>query len=703
MAHISPNTPLHQLTKTKPERLRALERELGLKTWGDLIAHLPHRYIDRSSFTKISDIGQNSSTDEQKDIQVVGSIVRMQEVGVRPRRLEAYIDDGTGSAKLVWFKGAQWIKKMITTGEKYVVFGRPNFFHGQTNFAHPEVERLSLFRTKQKSAMLGVYPSTELLTKMGLDGKKIGTFIQNLLFRHKPAFVETLPISLLQKNDLLPLQDAIYQVHAPTDKEILQRAWHRLKYEELFYMQLRLLLRKKRNNEHIAGFVFGNVGHYFHTFYEKHLSFPLTSAQKRVIREIRYDMQSGRHMNRLLQGDVGSGKTIVAFMCMLLAIDNGYQSTLIAPTEVLAKQHFHSLREWAEAIGIHIALLTGSTKAKRRTEIHAGLQGGITHIIIGTHAILEETVRFARLGLAIVDEQHRFGVAQRSRLWKKSQTPPHMLVMTATPIPRTLAMSLYGDLDVSVIDELPKGRKPIKTMHMYEENRKRVYDTIHRELKKGRQAYIIYPLIEESETLDFENIEKGYEVVQQYFTDYTIATVHGRLPVEEKDEQMKRFEEGKAHIMVATTVIEVGVNIPNASIILIESAQRFGLSQLHQLRGRVGRSDHQSYCLLSTPYQLSADGRVRMQTMVETTDGFKIADVDLKLRGPGEIEGTQQSGVINLKAADLRTDYAVMSIARNDAQEILDLDPKFEQETHLPIRHTLNSKHEGKFTWSMIS
>ena len=606
--------------------------------------------------------------------------------------------------ELVWFRPSQWLKDHLLLNVPYVIFGKCTPFAGVFSMAHPEMETLEEHQHSLQGNIQAVYPSTEKLTKKGITQKVIRKLIESLFQEVGKNFFETLPPQLLTSLRLLPKGEALFQIHFPQSQELLSKAQFRLKLEELFYIQLQLI-QKNYLNKKIKGYPFPLVGDYFNTFYHKHLPFPLTNAQKRVIKEIRSDMATGAQMNRLLQGDVGAGKTIVALFAMLLALDNQYQACLMAPTEILAQQHYQSIASLLAPMDIQPTLLTGSTKTKERRKILEELENGQLQIVIGTHALLEDKVKFHNLGLSIIDEQHRFGVEQRSKLWHKNALPPHVLIMSATPIPRTLAMSLYGDLDVSVIDELPPGRKPIQTFHQYDTHRAKVYQFLHDQIAKGRQVYVVYPLIEESEALSFKNLSEGYQQLCSAFPPpkYTIAMVHGQLKPEEKEAQMQLFVEGKAQIMVATTVIEVGVNVPNASVMLIESAERFGLSQLHQLRGRVGRGAEQSYCILMTDVKLSHDSRTRMETMVATCDGFQIAEVDLKLRGPGDLMGKQQSGVLSLKIADLVKDSQLLKVARDYATDLIRVDPELTDPAHLQVAHTLNMLKKNKGIWNLIS
>ena len=659
-------TPIEYLKGVGPHRGELLRKELGIFKYGDLVNFFPNRYIDRTRYYKISEL-QNTAS----EVQIIGKIIHIKtvEFGKNKKRLVATFVDDTGQMELVWFQGHKWIRESLKLNEVIVIFGKCTSFNGTFNMAHPEMELLSEHQKSLRSAMQAIYPSTETLANRGISNRVIIKMMQQLFLETQNLFSETLPDYLLDELKLIPKKAALFNIHFPQSSEALAKAQFRLKFEELFFIQLQLITKNLIQKHKIKGHPFTNVGENFNDFYQNHLPFELTNAQKRVIKEIRTDMGSNAQMNRLLQGDVGSGKTIVAFMSMLLAIDNGFQACLMAPTEILANQHFLGLSELAKTANINIQLLTGSTKTAERKIIHEALEDGSLHILIGTHALLEDKVQFKNLGLAVIDEQHRFGVEQRSKLWKKNTIPPHVLVMTATPIPRTLAMSLYGDLDISVIDELPPGRKPIQTVHRFDSNRLKVWKFLKDEIALGRQIYIVYPLIQESEKMDFKDLMDGYESISRDFPlpQYSISILHGKMKPADKDAEMKRFVEGKTNIMVATTVIEVGVNVPNASVMIIESAERFGLSQLHQLRGRVGRGAEQSYCILMTSHKLSSDSKTRMETMVSTNDGFEIAEVDLKLRGPGDLMGTQQSGVLNLQIADIVKDRDILMLARNYA------------------------------------
>ena len=694
--------PIEYLKGVGPNRGELLRKELGIFKYGDLVNFFPNRYIDRTRYYKINEL-QNTVS----EVQIVGKIIHIKtvEFGKNKKRLVATFVDDTGQMELVWFQGHKWIRESLKLNEVIVVFGKYTSFNGTFNMAHPEMEMLSEHQKSLRSAMQAIYPSTETLANRGVSNRVIIKMMQQLFIETQNLFSETLPDYLLDELKLIPKKVALFNIHFPQSAEALAKAQFRLKFEELFFIQLQLITKNLIQKHKIKGHPFTNVGHHFNDFYKNHLPFELTNAQKRVIKEIRTDMGSNAQMNRLLQGDVGSGKTIVAFMSMLLAIDNGFQACLMAPTEILANQHFLGLSELAKTANINIQLLTGSTKTAERKKIHEALEDGSLHILIGTHALLEDKVQFKNLGLAVIDEQHRFGVEQRSKLWKKNEIPPHVLVMTATPIPRTLAMSLYGDLDISVIDELPPGRKPIQTVHRFDSNRLKVWKFLKDEIALGRQIYIVYPLIQESEKMDFKDLMDGYESISRDFPlpQYSISILHGKMKPADKDAEMKRFVEGKTNIMVATTVIEVGVNVPNASVMIIESAERFGLSQLHQLRGRVGRGAEQSYCILMTSHKLSSDSKTRMETMVSTNDGFEIAEVDLKLRGPGDLMGTQQSGVLNLQIADIVKDRDILMLARNYAIKLLRDDASMQKPEHATMRSVFIEMTKKKNIWNYIS
>lgn len=696
-------TPIEYLKGVGPQRGDLLRKELNIHKYGDLLQLYPNRYIDRTRYYKINELIPSINT----EVQIVGKIIHIKtvEFGKGKKRLSATFVDDTGEMELVWFQGIKWIRESIKINVPYVIFGKLNSFNHQFSMAHPEMELLDEHKASLRSAMQPVYPSTEKLANKGITNKVINKIMQQLFVETQALFSETLPNYLLEELKLIPKNAALFNIHFPKNQDLLAKAQFRLKFEELFFIQLQLITKNLVRKHKIKGHPFENVGYYFNEMYTNHLPFDLTNAQKKVLKEIRNDLGQPAQMNRLLQGDVGSGKTIVGLMSMLLAIDNGFQACIMAPTEILATQHFNGISELAKPLGLNIKLLTGSTKTAERRIIHEELENGSLHIIIGTHALLEDKVKFKNLGLAIIDEQHRFGVEQRSKLWKKNQIPPHILVMTATPIPRTLAMSLYGDLDISVIDELPPGRKPIQTVHRYDSNRLKVWKFIKDEIEKGRQIYIVYPLIQESETLDYKDLIDGYESISRDFPlpKYSISIVHGKMKPADKDEEMRRFAEGKTNIMVATTVIEVGVNVPNASVMIIESAERFGLSQLHQLRGRVGRGAEQSYCILMTGHKLSNESKIRIETMCKTNDGFEISEVDLKLRGPGDIMGTQQSGVLNLQIADLVKDKEILQLARHHAIKLLKEDASMTKPEHQKLRAVFIELGKKKNIWNYIS
>ncbi len=678
-----------------------MNTELGIKTCNDLLHFFPFRYIDKTQFYSIIDLQPNSS-----EVQIIGKVTNVKLITQKKgSRLVAKFQDANGVMELVWFKGQKWIKDSLKVNEPYVVYGKLNYYNGNFSIPHPEMELLTDYNNKLQSKMQPVYPSTERLINTGLSNKLIRGYIQNLLQQIIDSIQESLSNEIIDDFQLISKKEALLNIHFPKDQKKLAKAEFRLKFEELFYIQLQLARKKLINKTKIKGVVFKNVGAVFNQFYSDNLPFELTNAQKRVLKEIRKDVASGAHMNRLLQGDVGSGKTIVALLAMLLAIDNGFQATIMAPTEILANQHYIAVSELLKGMNIKVDILTGSVKTKKRREIHQNLEDGTLHILVGTHALLEDKVKFNNLGIAVIDEQHRFGVAQRSKLWIKNELPPHILVMTATPIPRTLAMSVYGDLDISVIDELPPGRKEVKTIHRYDSNRLSVFKFMRDEIDKGRQIYIVYPLIQESALMDYKDLMDGYESVSREFQTpkYQISIVHGQMKPKDKELEMQRFVRGETQIMVATTVIEVGVNVPNASVMIIESAERFGLSQLHQLRGRVGRGADQSYCILLTSFKLSAEAKTRLKTMVETSDGFKIAEVDLKLRGPGNIMGTQQSGVLNLKIADVVKDGSTLIKARNAAIGLLQDDPRLEKLENSGILKIFKAIYKSSGIWSNIS
>ncbi|SHG24438.1 ATP-dependent DNA helicase RecG [Flavobacterium segetis] len=695
-------TPIEYLKGVGPNRGELLRKELGIHKYADLVNFFPNRYIDRTRYYKINELQNNGA-----EVQIIGKIINVKtvEFGKSQKRLVATFVDDTGQMELVWFQGHKWIKESLKLNEICVIFGKCTTFGNLFNMAHPEIEMMSEHKQSLRSAMQPVYPSTETLTNRGVSNKVINKMMQQLFLETQNLFIETLPDYLIDELKLISKKEALFNIHFPTSTDTLAKAKFRLIFEELFFIQLQLITKNLIQKHKIKGHPFTKVGEYFNDFYQNHLPFELTNAQKRVIKEIRTDMGSNAQMNRLLQGDVGSGKTIVAFMSMLLALDNGFQACLMAPTEILANQHFIGLSELAQTTNINIKILTGSTRIAQRRIIHEELENGTLDILIGTHALIEDKVKFKNLGLAVIDEQHRFGVEQRSKLWRKNTIPPHVLVMTATPIPRTLAMSLYGDLDISVIDELPPGRKPIQTVHRFDSNRLKVWKFLRDEIALGRQIYIVYPLIQESEKMDYKDLMDGYESISRDFSlpQYSISILHGKMKPLDKDAEMKRFSSGKTNIMVATTVIEVGVNVPNASVMIIESAERFGLSQLHQLRGRVGRGAEQSYCILMTSHKLSADSKTRMETMVRTNDGFEIAEVDLKLRGPGNLMGTQQSGVLNLQIADLVRDRDVLALARNYAMKLLREDPAMQKLEHSTLRAVYMEMTKKKNIWNYIS
>jgi ATP-dependent DNA helicase RecG len=683
-----------------PKKAELFAKELGIRSAEDLLRHYPYKYVDRSKFYYIHEVSA-----EMPFIQVTGQIIRFEKVGEgHNQRLTAIFTDGRETIELVWFKGINWVLDKYKTGIQYVVFGKPSPFNGRYNIVHPEIELVSKLPPPELMGLQSFYNTSEKMKSSFLNSKTVQKIIFPIVQFIKTGIPETLPAYLLKKFALLNLTDSLVNIHFPKNADLLRKARQRLKFEELFYIQLNILQQTKWRDQHFQGFIFGQIGHYFNTFFNDYLPFELTNAQKRVLREIRVDVASGRQMNRLLQGDVGSGKTLVALMAMLMAVDNGFQAAIMAPTEILANQHYASLKEFLGDLGISVALLTGSITAKKREPIHEKLQNGELNILIGTHALIEDTVQFKNLGLVVIDEQHRFGVEQRSKLWKKNVNPPHILVMTATPIPRTLAMTLYGDLSVSVIDELPPGRKPIHTYHYYENKRQGLNQFIAKQVQAGRQIYIVYPLIQESEKLDLQSLETGYDYMREVFPNYKISMVHGKMKPAEKEHHMQKFVSGETQIMVATTVIEVGVNVPNASVMVIESAQRFGLSQLHQLRGRVGRGAEQSFCILLTDYKLGAETRKRMEIMVRTNDGFEISEADLKLRGPGDLEGTQQSGLpFELKIANLALDGKMLEIARNAAREILDDDMKLEKIENRVMAVQLRKMKTNTLNWGSIS
>ncbi len=685
-----------------PKRAELLAKELNIHTYRDLLYFFPYKYIDRTKFYSINEIHPDLPY-----IQVRGRITGFSLAGNKGKqRLTATFTDGTGTIELVWFKGLKWIRQTYKPGVEYVIFGKPSLFNRTINIIHPEIEEPASETSRINSALQAVYSSTEKLKNNFLTSRVIQKFQMMLVKQVVPKISETIPAEMIRQYKLMPLREALLHIHFPENPDKLKKAGYRLKFEELFFIQLNIVRQKVIRNVRSKGYVFPVVGELFNRFYHEKLTFELTNAQKKVTREIRKDLLSGRQMNRLLQGDVGSGKTLVALMTALLAIDNGYQACIMAPTEILAIQHFKTISRMLDGLPVQIELLTGSTRKPKRNKISAALLDGSLHLIVGTHALIEDTVQFRNLGLTIIDEQHRFGVAQRARLWAKSEQPPHVMVMTATPIPRTLAMTLYGDLEVSVIDELPPGRKPVQTIHYFDSKRLVMFGFLKKQIALGRQVYIVFPLIKESEKMDYKDLEDGYESIVREFPppQYSVSIVHGKMKPEEKEISMKYFSEGQTNIMVATTVIEVGVDVPNASVMVIESAERFGLSQLHQLRGRVGRGADQSYCILMTSYKLSNEARKRIETMVSTNDGFEIAETDLKLRGPGDLEGTQQSGIpFDLKIANLGKDGQLLQYVRNIAVDILDDDPHLEKPPNQLLKNQLSQLSKDSFNWSAIS
>lgn len=701
MAVLTAITPIEYLKGVGPQKADVLKKELQIFTIGDLLQLYPFRYVDRTQFFKIRQLDASLL-----GAQVLGRLIRLQEVGEkRAKRLVGLFKDETGTVELVWFQQIAWLKKTLQLNAVYVMYGKPTSFNGAISITHPEME---LYQSSEKKignqTLQPVYTSTEKLKKFNLDTKGLQKLVAQALETVLPNWEDDLPAGLRQKHHLISAREAILGIHFPTDQTAYETALRRLKFDELFWLQLRLLRNKQLNTKKYRGHRFTQVGDHFNTFFNNRLPFPLTGAQKRVMKEIRIDTNTGAQMNRLVQGDVGSGKTVVALMAMLLAIDNGFQACMMAPTEILATQHYHGVKELLGEDLCQVALLTGSTSTKERRRIHEQLEDGSLDILIGTHALIEDKVKFKNIGFVVIDEQHRFGVEQRAKLWRKNTIPPHMLVMTATPIPRTLAMTMYGDLDISAIDELPAGRKPIKTVHFFENQRLRAFGFMREEIQKGRQIYIVYPLIKESEKLDLLHLEAGLESLMREFPlpNYRISVVHGKMPVKDKNFEMQRFVKGETQIMVATTVIEVGVNVPNASVMIIENSERFGLSQLHQLRGRVGRGAEQSFCILMSSNKLSKDGRKRLETMVETNDGFKIAEVDLQLRGPGDISGTQQSGILEMKIANLSTDQALLTEVRETAIDIFLQDPELQLPEHQSLLQKLTHKGPA-IAWDKIS
>lgn len=682
-----------------PQRAAILNKELNVYSLHDLLYYFPYKYVDRSRLYYAHEIDGNMPY-----IQLKGKILSFETFGEgRQRRLVAHFSDGTGVVDLIWFQGIKYLIGKYKLNQEYIVFGKPTVFNGRVNIAHPDIDDAESL-TLSAMGLQPYYNTTEKMKRSFLNSHAIEKLVETLLGQIESPLPETLSEQVVVEHHLMPLTEALQNIHFPKNPELLRKAQTRLKFEELFYVQLNILRYSKDRQKKYRGFVFRKVGEVFNSFYSQNLPFELTGAQKRVMKEIRKDVGSGKQMNRLLQGDVGSGKTLVALMSMLIAIDNGYQACMMAPTEILANQHFETIKELLFGLDIHVELLTGSIKGKKREAILSGLLTGDVHILIGTHAVIEDTVNFSALGLVVIDEQHRFGVAQRAKLWNKNIQPPHILVMTATPIPRTLAMTLYGDLDVSVIDELPPGRKPIATMHQFDNRRTSLYASIRKQIEEGRQVYIVYPLIKESEKIDIKNLEEGYMHICEEFPEYKVSKVHGKMKAAEKDEEMQKFVNGETQIMVATTVIEVGVNVPNASVMVIENAERFGLSQLHQLRGRVGRGADQSYCILVTNYKLSEETRKRLEIMVPTNDGFEIAEADLKLRGPGDLEGTQQSGIaFDLKIADLARDGQLLQYVRDVAEKIVDEDPDETKPGNEVLWRQLRALRKTNINWASIS
>lgn len=683
-----------------PNRKKMLSKELGIETYGDLLEYYPYKYVDRSKVYTVHEL-----TGDMPFVQVVGRILSFEtfEMGPRKERVVAHFSDGTGIMDLVWFNGGKYAKQTYKIGTKYLVFGRPGVFNNRIQVQHPDID----LADKVELSTMGMQPyynTSEKMKKSGLNSRCVERFVKTLLDTIKEPLPETIPDFIANRLHLMSRDEALRKIHYPLNAKELEKARTRLKFEELFYVQLNILRYASDHRRKYRGYVFSHIGDYFNTFYHQHLPFSLTEAQKRVIREIRKDTGSGRQMNRLLQGDVGSGKTLVALMSMLIALDNGYQACIMAPTEILAEQHLQTIQDFLQGMNIRVELLTGIVKGKKRQAVLDGLTDGSVQILVGTHAVIEDTVQFANLGMVVVDEQHRFGVAQRAKLWTKNTNPPHVLVMTATPIPRTLAMTLYGDLDVSVIDELPPGRKPVVTTHVFDRSMPSLYDGLRKQIHQGRQVYIVFPLIEESEKIDLKNLEDGFEVLRQVFPEFRLSKVHGKMKPKEKEEEMQHFVKGETQMLVATTVIEVGVNVPNASVMVILEAQRFGLSQLHQLRGRVGRGADQSYCILVTNHQLSEDTRKRIDIMCETNDGFRIAEADLKLRGPGDLEGTQQSGMaFDLKIADIARDGQLVQLARDEAQTIIDEDPECHSEKYNMLWNRLKQLRKTNVNWAAIS
>ena len=700
MTMVNLETEITYLPGVGPKRAKVLGEELGIKTFADLLVNFPYKYIDRSRLYKIHDVNT-----EMPFVQIVGKILGFEtfEMGPRKERVVAHFTDGQDIMDLTWFNGGKYARTHYKIGQPYVIFGKPTLFNGRINVVHPDIDPAEEMQLSGMG-MQPYYSLTEKMKKAGFTSRSLERLTKNLLAFLKEPILETLPPSMTDRLNLMSRDEALRNIHFPESAKSLEKARLRLKFEELFYVQLNIVRYASDNRRKYRGYVFPKIGERFNSFYHQNLPFPLTEAQKRVIREIWNDMKSGRQMNRLLQGDVGSGKTLVALMTMLIAIDNGYQACIMAPTEILAEQHQQTINEFLRGMDVRVELLTGIVKGRKRNDILADLASGNVDILVGTHAVIEDNVVFARLGMAVVDEQHRFGVAQRAKLWRKSVNPPHVLVMTATPIPRTLAMTLYGDLDVSVIDELPPGRKPVHTQHVFDAQLPQLYESIRRQIRMGRQAYVVFPLIEESEHIDLKNLEDGYQTLRQVFPEFRMSKVHGKIKPKEKEEEMQRFASGETQILVATTVIEVGVNVPNASVMVILDAQRFGLSQLHQLRGRVGRGAEQAYCILVTCYQMSADTKKRIDIMCDTNDGFRIAEADLKLRGPGDLEGTQQSGMaFDLKIADIARDGQLVQMARDEAQTVIENDPLMHSADNAIFVRRLFELRKTNVNWSAIS
>lgn len=687
------------LTGVGPQRQLILNKELGIHCLGDLLEYYPYKYVDRSKVYAIKEL-----TADMPFVQIKGRVLSYEtfDMGIKKKRLVGHFSDGTGVIDLVWFSGAKFVIKNYKVGQEYIVFGRPTVFNYRLQIAHPDIDDASSL-TLNDMGMQPYYVTTEKMKKAGITSRAMERITKAMLMK-LPPLKETLPDYITRPLHLISRDEAMRSVHYPKTQHDMQKARERLKFEELFYVQLNILRYAANNRRKYRGYLLPKVGKAFRDFYGNNLKLELTGAQKRVMHEIQRDMNTGRQMNRMVQGDVGSGKTLVALMAMLIAVDNGFQAVMMAPTEILAEQHLATIQAFLEGLDVRVELLTGIVKGKRRKDVLEGLANGDVNILVGTHAVIEETVRFANLGLAVVDEQHRFGVAQRAKLWAKNDNPPHILVMTATPIPRTLAMTIYGDLDVSVIDELPPGRKPIQTLHKYDNQKASLYNGIRNEVAKGRQVYVVYPLITESEKMDLQNLEDGFAHLQEVFPDYRMSKVHGRMKPAEKEEEMRRFANGETQMLVATTVIEVGVNVPNASVMVIMEAQRFGLSQLHQLRGRVGRGADQSYCILVSGYEISAETRKRLDIMCETNDGFRIAEADLKLRGPGDLEGTQQSGMaFDLKIADIARDGQLVQLARDEAQKVIDSDPECNSPEHSLLWNRLRELRKSNIDWASIS